>query len=231
MEKTFKYLTATFIFLLIAQVSVAQNDSGIIKKRVVDELMKPRVDDDHIVNLINTLRDDGTWPGINYEDVSRTGFQHSRHSGNMVSLARAYKTRDSKHHKSKKVKSTIELALKNWFDNDYFCDNWWYNQIGTPDNLVTLMLLIGDELPKDLVDKAQPIIDRAHLTASGARPSGDRIKIAGILAKNLLFISDTKQFEEVMKVIEGEIIFTTDSSGLQHDYSFHHREDRVNNQF
>jgi chondroitin AC lyase len=229
MEKTFKYLTATFIFLLIALVSVAQTDFDIIKKRVVDELMKPRVDDDHTANLINTLRDDGTWPGINYEDVSRTGFQHSRHSGNMVSLARAYKTRDSKHHKSKKVRSTIELALKNWVDNDYFCDNWWYNQIGTPDNLVSLMLIVGDELPKDLVDKAQPIIGRAHLTASGARPSGDRIKIAGILAKNLLFIGDTKQFDEVMKVIEGEIKFTTGSRGLQHDYSFHHREDRVNN--
>ncbi len=229
MGKTFKYLTATFIFLLIALVSVAQTDFDIIKKRVVDELMKPRVDDDHTANLINTLRDDGTWPGINYEDVSRTGFQHSRHSGNMVSLARAYKTRGSKHQKSKKVKSTIERALKNWVDNDYFCDNWWYNQIGTPDNLVSLMLIVGDELPKDLVDKAQPIIGRAHLTASGARPSGDRIKIAGILAKNLLFIGDTKQFDEVMKVIEGEIKFTTGFRGLQHDYSFHHREDRVNN--
>ncbi|MEZ4850643.1 MAG: hypothetical protein R3B93_18915 [Bacteroidia bacterium] len=22
-------------------------------------------------------------------------------------------------------------------DNDYFCDNWWHNQIGTPNGLVS----------------------------------------------------------------------------------------------
>ncbi|MCD6355276.1 MAG: hypothetical protein J7L95_06985, partial [Prolixibacteraceae bacterium] len=90
------------------------------------------------------------------------------------------------------------------------------------------MLIIGDELPKDLVDKAQPIIGRANLNASGARPSGDRIKIAGILAKNLLFINNVKRFSEVVKVIEGELKFAT-GRGLQYDFSFHHRKDKVDN--
>jgi chondroitin AC lyase len=147
----------------------------------------------------------------------------------MVKLARAWNSRSTKHHRSRHVKNAVQLALKNWVENDYFCDNWWHNQIGTPDNLVAVMLLIGKELPKDLVDKAQPMIGRAHLTASGASPSGDRIKIAGILAKNLLFVGDYKQFDEVIKVIEGEIKFTTGFRGMQHDFSFHHRDDRVNN--
>jgi chondroitin AC lyase len=42
-------------------------------------------------------------------------------------------------------------------------------------------------------------------------------------------LGDEKQFAEVMKVIEGEIKFATGQRGMQHDYSFHHREDRVNN--
>ena len=100
-------------------------------------------------------------------------------------LARAYKNKKSKFYSDDIAKASLELALRNWVDNDYFCDNWWYNQIATPNNLVSLMLITGDGLPRDLVEMAQPIIGRAHIDASGARPGGDRIKVAGILGKNL----------------------------------------------
>jgi len=228
-----KYYSKLLVFLFftgLAQTAFCKDTSfDLIKQRATGELMRRGVDDAQVGRLVNTFRADSTWPGIDYKDVSNEGFQHSRHSGNMVSLARAYKTKSSDFYKSKKVKATLEAALGFWVKNDFICQNWWHNQIGTPDNLVSVMLLAGDILPKELVDKAQPIIGRAHLTASGARPSGDRIKIAGILAKNLLFIGDKVQFDEVIRVIEGEIKFSTSSRGMQHDYSFHHREDRVNN--
>jgi chondroitin AC lyase len=146
-----------------------------------------------------------------------------------VYLARAFKHRGSRFYKSKKLTERITTSLGYWVDNDYFGDNWHDNQISTPTNLVNLMLLIGDELPDELVKGAQPIIGRANMNASGARPSGDRIVIAGILAKNLLFTGDRKGFEEVIRIIEGEIKFSTGQRGIQHDYSFHHRVDRVNN--
>ncbi len=57
-------------------------------------------------------------------------------------------------------------------------------------NLVNLMLLVGDELPKGLVEKGQPIIGRAHIDGPGARLGGDRIKIPGIQAKNMFFTGD-----------------------------------------
>ncbi|MCE4563997.1 chondroitin lyase [Maribellus sp. CM-23] len=228
-----KYLLQTLILVLFQVAFIQSNattsDIDVVKKRVLKQAMQPVADNNVIEKLLISIREDGTWPGINYADVSREGFQHARHSSNMVILARAYKSKESKYYNKKDVKAVIEKSLRNWVDHDYFCDNWWHNQIGTPNSLVTLMLLVGDELPKDLVAKAQPIIGRAHLTASGARPSGDRIKIAGILAKNLLFLGDKEQFDEVIKVIENEIKFNTGQRGMQHDFSFHHRQDRVNN--
>lgn len=229
----------------------APSDFDIIKKRVLESIMNQKVVDNRVEELINTLQPDGTWAYINYTDVSREGFENRYHHENMVQMARAYKTKSSKFYKSKKVKIAIESALKHWVEKDYICDNWHPNQIGTPTNLVYLMLIMGDELPADLVEKAQPIIGRAHLNASGARPSGDRIKIAGILAKNLLFLEDYKQFEYVLKVIEGEIVQVEwigqkygygasemngglgtpgyNGRGIQFDFSFHHRVDGVNN--
>lgn len=238
------------LFLFSANL-YAQSDFDTIKKRILEEMMKPRVDDSELSLTLNSIRNDGTWPGIDYVDVSNEGFQHSRHLSNMVALARAYNLKSSEHHKSKQVKDAIELALKHWVDNDYICENWWHNQIGTPDNLVRLMLLIGDDLPKELVDKAQPIIGRAHIDAPGARPGGDRIKIAGIQAKNMLFTGDRQTFEKVVNVIENEIKYVewigrkygytfrfqpggfanreAGGRGIQYGNSFHHREDGVNN--
>jgi chondroitin AC lyase len=251
MKTLFQFIIFLLPVLYVNTGNCAIPDIEEVKHRVVETLMKPAVDDDRIGELMNTFREDGTWPGIDYNDVSRTAFEHRIHYSNMVALARAYKSKSSKYHKKRKVKETIVSALSYWTENDFFCDNWWYNQIGTPGSLVNLMLIIGDELPADLVEKTQPIIGRAHINASGARPGGDRIKIAGIHAKNMLFLNNNKQFEEVVRIIEGEIKFVpwigkrygysyrldrsglgvpeANGRGMQYDYSFHHRTDGVNN--
>ncbi|NQU53039.1 MAG: chondroitin lyase [Bacteroidetes bacterium] len=219
------------LFIFITLSTLAQpDDFKIIKSKVVAELMKVSVNDNRVEELLNKQNLDGSFQGINYKDLSRTaGFPQRTHTSNLVYLAKAYQTKISKYYNKKWVKEIVEKGLKFWVDNDFFGDNWHNNQISTPTNLVNLMLIIGDELPDDLVEKAQPIIGRAHMNASGARPSGDRIVIAGILAKNLLFIGDKEEFDQVIKIIEGELKFSTGKRGIQHDYSFHHRIDRVNN--
>ncbi len=225
---TRQLLFISSIFILLS--AKAQDDFSIIKKRVVDELIETSIEKDRVEAILASMNPDGSFKDIDYSDLSRTaGFPHRRHTSDLVYLATAYKKKGSPYFKSKKIKDRITTSLKYWVENDFFGDNWHNNQISTPTNLVNLMLLIGDEMPKDLVDGAQPIIGRAHMNASGARPSGDRIVIAGILAKNLLFINDKERFDEIIELIEGEVKFSTGQRGMQHDYSFHHRHDRVNN--
>lgn len=206
----------------------ANADIELLRKRVTNELLAPKVDEMHAKALMNTIREDGTWPGIDYVDVSNTGFQHARHLANMVELSRAYKKKDSKLKSNAQLKKVIGLALDYWLAHDFICQNWWHNQIGTPNALVSVLLLMDTDLSKDQIVKILPMIGRANLNASGARPSGDRIKIAGILAKTLLFNRDEVHFNDVIRVIEGEIKFSTER-GMQYDYSFHHRIDWVNN--
>ena len=252
MNKKIKYLISVFFLILFfTNVSAVSSDLTIIRDRIIAELMEHEVNDSEVEVLINTVKEDGSWENINYIDVSRTGFQHRIHIRNMISLARAYKNQDSKFYKNNKAIEATVSALRFWTKNDFICDNWWYNQIGTPNGLVSLMLIIGYDIPKDLVDKTQPIIERANINAPGARPGGDRIEIAGIEAKNMLFIEDNKSFNEVIKVIESEIKFvewigmkygysfrlnvsgfsnrTAGGRGIQYDNSFHHRADGVNN--
>lgn len=224
------WCSIVILCFLFTHFSGMADDIAIVKKRVVDELKKTPVDDNRVEAILAKLNDEGSFNDINYEDLSRrAGFPQRNHTYNLVYLAKAYNCETSSYYKDKKLLKQIDNSLKNWVEHDYFGDNWHNNQISTPTNLVNLMLLVGDKLSKEYVEGAQPIIGRAHMNASGARPSGDRIVIAGILAKNLLFIGDDEQFEDIIELIEGEVKFSTGQRGMQQDYSFHHRVDRVNN--
>lgn len=207
---------------------IAQNDFEVVKERVVLEINKTPVDDTLVAEHIKTINEDGSWPEIDYVDVSNTGFEHRRHLSNLAAMSLAYNNKESRYHKSRKLKQTINLSLKFWCDHDFICDNWWFNQIYTPGTLVSVLLIMDDNVDQELVEKAIPMIGRANLEASGARQSGDRIKIGGIAAKKVLVVGDEVEFQLLMKVINDEIRFTTGDRGLQQDYSFHHRTDRVN---
>lgn len=252
MKSVSKYILSLGLlsFFLVHSIQ-GQTDIERIQRRIIDELLKGKSDDAEIQSLLESIREDGTWPGIDYKDVSRTGFEHRYHYTNMVSLAKAYRTPSSTFHKKKKVKKCLETALTHWAENNYICDNWWYNQIGTPNALVTVMLLMGTEFDQELVSQIQPMIKRAHIDAPGARPGGDRIKIASIEARNMLFLGKAEAFDRIVRVIEGEIKFSDwvgapygygfrhiptgfsnrkmGGRGIMHDYSFHHRVDGVNN--
>ncbi len=229
----------TLAILLAAIIGIgteawAQNDTGgdfeLIRQRVVAELLKTSIDDRRVETIVAEMKEDGSFQGINYADLTRNaGFPQRNHTYHLAYLARAFRTKTSKHYESDALKEAITKGFKHWVDNDYVGDNWHNNQISTPTNLVNLMLLMGEELPEDSVRRGQPIIGRAHMGASGARPSGDRIVIASILAKNLLFRGDKEEFDKIIRLIEGEVKFSTGQRGMQHDYSFHHRIDRVNN--
>ncbi len=230
MKLLMRGLTLAPILFLLTSFCLAQNDLKIIKDRVVADLMATKIDDANVEAIMAKMNPDGSFKGINYDDLSRTaGFPHRFHTNYLVDMALAYKTKSSRYYRSKPLKAAIEKSLAYWVKNDYVGDNWHDNQITTPTNLGNLMLIMGDELPKELVTGAQPMIFRANMNASGARPSGDRIVIAGILAKNLLFQGDFQEFDNIIKIIEGELKFATGQRGMQHDYSFHHRVDRVNN--
>ncbi len=208
MKPIAKILFIILVACTILSASAESDDFKIVKDRVVAELMKASIDDGKVRTIIRKINEDGSFNNINYVDLSRTaGFPQRNHTSNLVYLAKAYKNKTSKFYKTKKLRDIIIAGYKYWVSNDFFGDNWHNNQISTPTNLVNLMLLIGNELPEDLVEKGQPIIARAHMNASGARPSGDRIVIAGILAKNLLFTGDKEQFARIIELIEGELKF------------------------
>ncbi len=237
MKRCIKSAALLCFFIAITNFAGAQQSAGdgksgmlLIKSRVIAELMKGTVNDAQVRQIVGTFHSEGYFTDIDYSDLSTTaGFPHQKHLSNLFNLAKAYQTKSSGYYHDAGILKTIQGAVDYWTTKDYVGDNWHDNQITTPTWLVNLLLIMGKDLNRDLAMKTQKMIGRASLDASGARPSGDRIVIAGILAKNLLYLDSLAAFEKVIRVIEGEIKFSTGERGMQQDYSFHHRVDRVNN--
>ena len=201
-------------------------DLEIIRQRIIDDLLAPPVNETRIKNLLSTLKPDGSWPDINYEDVSRTGFEHGRHLDNMFELSRAYKKPESPWYQNAEVKDAALSALNFWIDHDFICDNWWWNEMGTPGRMINKLLVLDTDLNERQVSGGLLIAGRANLEASGARPGGDLIQIADMLGKQALFRRDNTVLERVVSVMADEVKVTT-GRGLKPDMSFHHRVDNV----
>ena len=257
------FIKPILLVLLFAfcNLNAQSSDLDTIKKRVYLSILdsysssssdRSGFDDTEVKKILSDF-DGEKWPYIHYEDVSREGFDNRIHLDHLLRMAVAYKIDSSKYFNNKDVLKTIIKGLDFWCDKDFIGDNWWNNQIGTPQTLVRIMLVIGDELPKNLISKSQEIIKRADINKGGSRPGGDRIKVASIAAKNQLFLNDQIGFELIIDIIENEIKFVDwigndfgytysksniggfdeflkdNGRGLQYDNSFHHRTDGVNN--
>ncbi len=252
-----------FIFGFLGHLQAQHNSLDLIKTRVYNSIIADYSDhsvkdkethfDDGAIDTILSEFDGEKWPYIHYDDVSREGFDNGIHLNNLVKMAVAYKVGSSKYFKDKVMLGKIIDGLRFWCDSDFIGENWWNNQIGTPRSMVDLMLLVGDEIPQNLIVQAQVMINRADINKGGSRPGGDRIKVSSIAAKNQLFLNNKKQFDLIIDIIENEIKFVdwigsefgytysksnrggfdefskANGRGLQYDYSFHHRTDGVNN--
>lgn len=205
---------------------VVSPDLETIRQRIVADLLEPPVAEKAVQNLLATQKPDGSWPGINYKDTSRTGFQHSIHLENMLTLARAYKKSGTPLYKAAGVKKAVTRALDFWLAHDFICENWWWNEMGTPNWMVNTLLVLDDELTEGERTNGIRIASRASLTGFGARAGGDFVPIAGMVVKQGLFKRDEAQVQNALDVMTAQIKITTDR-GIKPDLSFHHRVDHV----
>ena len=205
---------------------VASTDLQVIKKRIVDDLLQPAISADKINTLVKTIQPDGSWPGINYKDTSKTGFLHRIHLENMLDLARAYKKKGSEFYMNADVKKTASSALDFWLAHDFICENWWWNEMGTPNWMINTLLVLDSEVTEKQRTEGARIASRASLTGLGARAGGDFVPIAGMICKQGLFKGSDSILQNALKVMADQIIVTP-ARGINPDMGFHHRTDNV----
>ncbi|MEO7046713.1 MAG: polysaccharide lyase family 8 super-sandwich domain-containing protein, partial [Ferruginibacter sp.] len=201
-------------------------DLEIVRNRIVNDLLQPEVKTKEVKQLVETIKPDGSWPGINYTDTSKTGFQHRIHLENMLELARAYKKPGNEFYKNATVKKVVSAALDFWIDHDFICENWWWNEMGTPNFMINTLLVLDSDLSERQRTEGIRIAGRASLTGVGARAGGDFVPIAGMVCKQALFKRDEAMLQHAIDVMTAQVVIT-DRRGINPDMGFHHRLDNV----
>ncbi|SFC35700.1 chondroitin AC lyase [Parapedobacter composti] len=220
---------AAWLFSALIIVSVkAQSDTDfeMISNRLKGALLAEPVDAGVLRGIVADMAENGTWPHINYSDTSRTGFGHQIHLRNLLMMAKAYQQTEGAYYRDKSLLSVFKKALHHWLRKDYRCENWWWNEIGTPDAMANILLLMCEALDADELTAGLAIAGRSNFDAFGARPGGDFIKMAAINAVTELVRQDTAAFSRAIKTMSDQI-YVTEDRGIKPDMSFHHRTDGV----
>lgn len=206
--KHLKPLISVILWALVCiSAAAADPDLELIRKRFAAAAMKPAsaIDIGYIKDRMASLQPDGSWPDINYTDLRREAFQNSQHLNHLVAMAQAYKATGCPLEGSKELKKKILSGIDYWTANDFRSGNWWDNEIGTPGQMLKLLYLMDKELGKDRSAKMCSIALRANMKASGARPSGDRMKEASLYTQTRLWQRDEKEVVTMLSLICSEM--------------------------
>ena len=120
-------------FATLREQVVAHDAAGAPSARTVKE-------------YIARLRDDGTWPDVDYASQRRGGWTTARHLGRVHDLARAYAKPGHPMAGSAEVAGAVRRALEHWVEKNYTNPNWWWMRIGMPRDVAPTLLLMGDAL-------------------------------------------------------------------------------------
>jgi len=188
----------------------------VLKEQVLIDILATHASEKEVTALFAQMREDGSWPDINYADKTRGGWTVNDHLTRLISMAILYKNAGTKWMGDQELKKKIIAGLDFWLKNDFICPNWWYPQIGVPKTLAPLMLMMEETLTPAEMEAGVKILDRAKIGMTGQ----NKVWLSGNVIYRSLLTGDIVSVEAAVKAIQEEIV-VSEGEGIQADYSFH----------
>ena len=193
-------------------------DIETVRERLVTSfLLEEPVDAGNIASLLENLKPNGLWEGVDYASRRRSNWPaFFHHFLPTATLTRAAYAPDSPFFADPKVKAAALSALGAWLEADWQNPNWWYNRIGSPLTLGPILLTMEDELTPEQKRKGIEILRRGRLGMTGANLAW----VAQITICRGLLEGSPEVVSSGIQAIENEIK-VGGREGIQHDWSFH----------
>ena len=201
---------------LVELLSGIQPETEISDQVVVELHQRYPFNVEKIAGYMETIREDGSWPDINYNDQKRSGWSVKEHADRVLELAKLYRAEEGDCHWEPKLESVIHLALGYWFREKPVCKNWWYNQIGVPKTLGPAFLLMKEQLNPEEKEAAIEVMENAKFGMTGQ----NKVWLAGNVLMRGLLQDDFELVKAARDTIVSEIT-TGMQEGIKSDWSFH----------
>lgn len=171
---------------------------------------------DKITRYMESIREDGSWPDIDYADSKRSGWDAKKHADRVLELAKLYHAEGPSCTWSPRFSEVIHRALGYWFRTKPVCKNWWYNEIGMPKTFGPAFLLLRTQMTPDELKEAVKVMDQARFGMTGQ----NKVWLAGNVLLKALLLDDYALVKAARDTIVSEIT-TGRIEGIKSDWSFH----------
>ena len=211
------------LFQLFFFAAQAQMDT--ILNRYREYLFVTNVPNEKVVNnWVETLNQQGKWPDIDYNDKEPAAWKVSQHLRRLRDMAIIWANPKSVSYRDSSILNKIDLALDYWLANRYQSSNWWHNEIGVPQFMRDIIILLHKTLNAQRLKQSLEVMSqlRVHDDYTG----GNLIWCAdlglhyGALTNNEELVNHCRQL--IIKEIK-----TGAGEGIQPDYSFHQHGSRL----
>ncbi|UCD51680.1 MAG: polysaccharide lyase 8 family protein [Phycisphaerales bacterium] len=197
--------------------AVSADDIATLQANVVAWYTRGAPSAGRVRGYVRALKPDGSWSDVDYENTDRGGWVTYGHLSRTLALAQAYTKPGHELAGSADLRGAIEKALAHWVQQDYQNSNWWYPQIGVPQTMAPILILMGDAIDAELTDKAiSQVLGRSRMGMTGQ----NKVWLAGIAFLKGILIEDAALMTKARAQILEELRITT-AEGVQPDYSFH----------
>lgn len=177
---------------------------------------EPSPDATRALHFARTLEPDGRWPDIDYASKAHSGWPPDLHWNRIVAMVAAARLSDSAETRAT-LDAAVHRAFAYWIRHDFICRNWWYNQIGVPQQAATAALLLGNDLrPEERRYLLTTMMPRARIAMTGQ----NRVWLAGNTLMAALLEGDEALAKTAADTIWSQVVSTTEE-GIQPDSSFH----------
>lgn len=173
-----------------------------------------------IKDILEKMRPDGSFDDINYADTSLAIWRPLQHLERLAAMMVAYRTLKSPYHHDQHLLNSVLSSLDFYRLRKPASANWWYRDIGSPQVMMIILLLLKGEIDQPLLMSYS-----ADLKDATGKPS--------FTGKNLTWVSEITIYkgciENNYQLIEKGfnaiastlVIAGKNKEGIQADHSFH----------
>ena len=188
----------------------ALEDRGFLSR--VNQYMTPDLDAAGVYQ--ETLRADGSWFDIDYQDTDNEWDPLKALNRTLVMAYAFSKPGDAFFQKSETLKA-IEKSLTYWYQVNPVCKNWYKNDLAKQMYLGVIALLLQDDISPSILQRMiEDQTEEPRMTGSNRTLFATSVFYRGVLERDPLRIS-----AGVQGVLDQ--IGINQKEGVQQDYSFH----------
>lgn len=168
------------------------------------------------------MRPDGSWPGIDYANAGRSFWQTLKHLDRLQRMTVAWADPLSPWFHDDSLERGIHRGFHYWLYHRFYNPNWWYNEIGVPQLVGNILILLRGHLDSYERIRGLEEMDQYRINGTGS----NLIWSATLGFHYGALTGDTSLMTHCIDTILHEIRINT-GEGIQPDYSFHMHGNRL----